>query len=145
MFSINHSIIFFKAFDFVCTIRIHLTSRKMAKILLNFPLCVSAKREKCSIRHGAKIYRWYYWGIYQAIQQDRVFEMYHNINQLFFYATLNNLTHKKLQERSIAGIVGGYIKSSNQLEFLKYIKNCFSMQRCLRFSNPDGKSVMWWE
>jgi hypothetical protein len=71
MFStLYHSGIFFRVFDFVCTIRIDLTSRKMAKILLNFPFCVSAKREKCSIRHGAKIYRWHYWGIYQAIQQE---------------------------------------------------------------------------
>ena len=42
----------------------------MAKILLNFPLCVSAKREKCSIRHGGQeIYRPHYWGIYQGVQQ----------------------------------------------------------------------------
>ena len=88
MSSIYHSDIFFKVFDFVCTIRMDLTSRKMAKILLNFPLCVSAKREKCSIRHGAKIYRWHYWGIYQAIQQDRVFEIYHNINKNFFLCHL---------------------------------------------------------
>ena len=115
MFSIYHSDIFFKVFDFVCTIRIDLTSRKMAKILLNFPLCVSAKREKCSIRHGAKIYRWHYWGIYQAIQQDRVFEIYHNIKKLFFYATLNNLTHKKIYRKDL-------LLSSNKLEFLKYIK-----------------------
>ena len=54
----------------VCTVQINLTSRKMAKILLNFPLCVSAKREKCSIRHGGQeIYRPHYWGIYQGVQQ----------------------------------------------------------------------------
>ena len=110
---------FLKFFDFVCTIRIDLTSRKMAKILLNFPLCVSAKREKCSIRHGAKIYRWHYWGIYQAIQQDRVFEIYHNINKLFFYATLNKLTHKKIIGKIYCW---GYNKSSNKLDFFKYIK-----------------------
>ena len=38
-------------------------------------LCVSVKREKCSIRHGARsiaaLAGWYYWGIYQGSSSEK--------------------------------------------------------------------------
>ena len=82
----------------------------MAKILLNFPLCVSAKREKCSIRHGAKIYRWHYWGIYQAIQQARVFEIYQKCQNSF-------------------SMPPGTVKLTKSLNLPKISEGAFSMPR----------------